>query len=284
MTRKEIIKCVFGIAALVILCFGFLIYSILPELSDFRNSIYGLIINIVIIGSIILYVTISKDVNLPLIGKITAWIYGFLYIVFSIIDLGRIEAIFFFIYSIGNVIVDIYVYKKTNISYRSIWCFGALAYLSTVIPVLRVEYINGEMPLTFLIPTIIGTGIAFVPCLIYGFASYNKNKDKEKLISIPLLGLLGGFALTWMTISSMNVYLDRSNPTFEEYVIIDKDVRSGARQITTYELEVKNGDVVFKIGVTEEAYYDCEINDKIILSIYSGAFNEPYYIHEDNRE
>ena len=82
-----------------------------------------IVINIVIIGSIILYVTISKDVNLPLIGKITAWIYGFLYIVFSIIDLGRIEAIFFFIYSIGNVIVDIYVYKKTNISYRSIWCF-----------------------------------------------------------------------------------------------------------------------------------------------------------------
>ena len=30
----------------------------------------------------------------------------------------------------------------------------------------------------------------------------------------------------------MNVYLDRSKPTYEEYVIIDKDIRTGARQIT----------------------------------------------------
>ena len=56
--------------------------------------------------------------------------------------------------------------------------------------------------------------------------------------------------------------------------------RAGSRQITTYELEVKKDDTTFTIGVPETTYYNYEINDTITLSIYTGAFNEPYYIHE----
>ena len=76
--------------------------------------------------------------------------------------------------------------------------------------------------------------------------------------------------------------LQKLKPTYEEFVIIDKNIRTGARQITTYELEVQKGEVIFHIGVSEEAYYDYEINDAVTLSIYSGAFNEPYYVHENN--
>ena len=78
----------------------------------------------------------------------------------------------------------------------------------------------------------------------------------------------------------MNVCLDTSKPAYEEFVIIDKNVRTGARQITTYEIEVQKGDTIFTIGISEDAYYDYEISDTITLSIYSGAFNEPYCIHE----
>ena len=80
----------------------------------------------------------------------------------------------------------------------------------------------------------------------------------------------------------MNVYLDTSEPIHEEYIIIDKDVRTGARQITTYELEVQKDDITFTIAVSEVVYYDYEINDMIVLSRYSGAFNEPYIIHDSN--
>ena len=118
-----------------------------------------------------------------------------------------------------------------------------------------------------------------MPCLIYGLVQYTLNKDLEKLICIPLLGIFGGFALTWLTISSMNVYLDTSTPTYVEFVIIDKDIDTGARQITTYEFEVKNEDTEFTIGVSEKTYYEYEINDIITLSIYKGAFNEAYYMH-----
>lgn len=283
MTKKEKIQLAIKIALIVILVFGLLFYSLLPELSGFRNSIYGFIIQNLTFVGLITYLSLSKKINIPIIGKITIWIFVLIYVLFGIIDIGRIEALFFFVYSIFNVLVSIYIYKKTGTGYKSVWGFGAFAYLTTVIFCLRVEYINGEMNPTFLYTSIIFTAIIFVPCLIYGLTMFTVNRDYEKLICIPLLGLLGGFALTWLTISSMNVYLDTSEPTYEEYIIIDKDVRTGARQITTYELEVQKDDITFTIAVSEIVYYDYEINDLIELSIYSGAFNEPYIIHDNNK-
>ena len=81
----------------------------------------------------------------------------------------------------------------------------------------------------------------------------------------------------------MNVYLDTSTPTYEEYVIVDKDIKAGSRQVTTYEFDVKKDGTTFTIGVSETAYYSHEVNDTIKLSIYNGAFNEPYYIHEESK-
>jgi hypothetical protein len=109
-------------------------------------------------------------------------------------------------------------------------------------------------------------------------------REWVNVIGVPLAALLVSFVVVWMTVSSMNVYLDTSYPTYEEYVIIDKDIRAGSRQATTYELEVKKDNTTFMIGVSEKTYYDYEINDIIQLSIYSGAFNEPYYIHESNSD
>ena len=45
----------------------------------------------------------------------------------------------------------------------------------------------------------------------------------------------------------------------------------------------KKDDITFTIGVSETAYYSHEVNDTIKLSIYHGAFNEPYYMHEENK-
>lgn len=284
MSKKDILKYALLILSIIVLSIGLLVYTLLPELSDFRNSIYGHLVYVFTMTSVILYLTLSKRIGMPLIGKITVWIYLFLYALFSIIDLGKIEALFFFIYSIYNIISTICIYKNTGKEYKSIWLFGAFSYLTTIIFVLRVEYINGEFNLTFLIPAIIVAAVAFVPTLIYWLVRHTIHKNLENLICIPLLVLFGGFGLTWLTLGSMNVYLDMSEPTYEEYVIVDKDVRTGARQLTTYEFKVENGEKSFTIGVSEEVYYDFEINDSIILSIYKGAFNEPYYIHDKLKE
>ncbi len=282
MTKKGVVKNAITILLLVIVGVGLLVYSGLPELSGFRNSIYGLIVDFLILTGIILYLTLSHKISMPLLGKITVWGYGLLFILLSIFDFGRIETLFLLIYAIINVCVAIHLYQKKGIAYQSIWLFGVFSYLTTIIFVLRVEYLHGEFNLTFLLSAIIVAVVIFIPCLIYGLRNFKLYRDWEKLIGVPLLGLLGGFLLTWLTVASMNVYLDTSVPTYEEYTIIDKDIRSGARQITTYEFEVEKNDIVFTIGVSETSYYSYEVNDTIRLSIYNGAFNEPYYIYENN--
>ena len=281
-TKKETAYFVINILIILIVGFGLFIYSILPELSDFRNSIYGAIVEFLILAGIILCVTLSRIIGMPLLGKITVWGYGLLFILLSILDFGRIEMLFFFIYAIINFCITIFIYLKYNVGYKSIWLFGAFSYFTTIVVVLRVKYLYGELNSTFLWSTIIISTIIFVPCLIYGIRYFRLYRDWDKLIGLPLVALLMGFVLTWLTVASMNVYLDTSAPTYEEYIIVDKDIRAGSRQVTTYELEVKKDDMVFTLGVSETAYYSYEVNDTIKLSIYNGAFNEPYYIHETN--
>ena len=279
MQKSDKIKTFILIILIIVFCIGSLIYTLHPELSYFRNSIYGTIIENIFIVGLLVYLSFSKRIDLPILGKITVLSFGILYILSIIIDLGKIEALFFFLYSVFNIGVSIYLYRKYEKEYKSIWIIGAFSYLMTAIFAMRVKYINGEFSPTFLIPAIVVGVLVFMPCLIYGLVQYTLNKDLEKVICIPLLGIFGGFALTWLTISSMNVYLDTSTPTYVEFVIIDKDIDTGARQITTYEFEVKNEDTEFTIGVSEKTYYEYEINDIITLSIYKGAFNEAYYIH-----
>lgn len=282
MTKKEIFKMIAIISAIVVICLGLTVYSLLPELSDFRNSIYGTMVVYFALTGIILYVTLSKRINMPILGRVTVWTYLGLHILLVVIDLGKIEALFLLLYAIFNIAVTIYIYRKTGKEYKSIWAFGTLSYLSSVVFAIRVQLINDDWWLTIVIPSIIVAVVVLIPCLIYGIKQFKLYRDWKKLISVPLLGVMVGFLITFLTISSMNVYLDTSNPAYEEFVIIDKNIRTGARQITTYELEVKKGETIFYIGVSEEEYYDYEITDAINLSRYSGAFNEPYYIYENN--
>ena len=281
-TKKDNIRLVINCLVILIIGFGSFIYSIHPDLTDFRNSIYGLIVNFLVLAGIILYVTLSRKISMPVLGKITVWVYGLLFLLSGIFDLGRIEMLFFFIYAIVNVCIAIYLHKKHGIAYKSVWLFGAFSYLSTAFIVLRVKYLHDEFTSHFRWVSIIVSIIVFIPCLIYVIRYYKRYGVWETHIVLPLSALLCSFVVVWLTVSSMNVYLDTSDPTYEEYIIVDKDIRAGSRQATTYELEVKKDDTTFTIGVSETAYYDYEINDTIQLSIYSGAFNEPYYIHENS--
>lgn len=277
--ENENIYHVINILIMIVVGFGTFCYSIDPALTDFRNSIYGLFVKFLVLAGIMLYVTLSREIGMPLIGKITVWVYGLLFLLLGIFDFGRIELLFFFIYTIVNVGVTIFLYKKYGIAYKSLCLFSVLSYFNSVFIVLQVEYLLDGFASPCLWITIILSIIIFIPCLIYGVKRFKEDKDWET-ITLPFCALLISFAFVWLTVASMNVYLDTSLPTYEEYIIVDKDINAGSRQVTNYKLEVKKGDTTFTIGVPETTYYRYEINDTIMLSLYEGAFNDPYYIHE----
>ena len=165
----------------------------------------------------------------------------------------------------------------------SVQIIGALSYLTTAAVALQAEYSNSViLSPTFLTVSLVGAALVFLLCLIYAIRDFRiyRKIDGEHHILIPLAGLLGGFLLTWLTVISMNVYLDRSAPVCHEFVIVDKSIQTGARQLTTYGLEVEGNGCTFKIAVLDEVYYSYEVNDPIVLSRYDGAFGEPYYIYD----
>ena len=106
MLKKDKVKLLILILSIILLNVSVLVYCLLPELSDFRNSIYGSLISFVVLEGLILIVTLSKKINMPLLGKITVWSFGLLYVLLMIIDLGKIEALFFLLYSIVNVCIS----------------------------------------------------------------------------------------------------------------------------------------------------------------------------------
>ena len=281
MKKRENLRLLLTLLAIVVVGFGLMVYALLPALSDFRNSIYGMIVIWVATAGIMLYLTLSKSINMPVLGKFTVWGYLVLQIALSFINWGKIEAVFFLLYSIINIAVTIYLYKTTGKAYRSIWVFGMLSYLTTATFAQRAHLIEDDSWMFSTIPSIIIGVIALAICLVYCIKKYKPVGDKEKLISIPIIGLIAGFLFSFLTISSMNVYLDTSIPTYEEFVIIDKDISTGAKRNTTYKLTLENENTTFTINVSEKAYYDYEIDDTITLSIYNGAFNEPYYIYDN---
>ena len=113
-TKNENIYFVINCLVILIVGFGTFIYSIHPDLTDFRNSIYGLLVNFLVLAGIILYVTLSRKISMPLLGKITVWVYGLLFLLPGIFDFGRIEMLFF-LSTPSLIFVSLYIYIKNMV-------------------------------------------------------------------------------------------------------------------------------------------------------------------------
>lgn len=72
-------------------------------------------IDFLILTGVILCLTLSRKISMPLLGKITVWGFDLLFLLSSILNLGRIEALFFLIYALINVGVAIYLYHDIKV-------------------------------------------------------------------------------------------------------------------------------------------------------------------------
>ena len=284
-SKYKLLFVILGIfAAMFILMF----YTHSPLLKDFRNSIYALFLEKGIIYAIIAYVCFRRDSRLPNICKAILFLFPTITLILSLLSLGRISYLIILIYGILCIGVYAYYKVKRKKDYSSLMYCGLLSYIQIVVPILSVEYIDSEFP--FWIPSLIICIIACIVCLFISFRKYNKDKLNPKirnksringeLISINILVLMMGFILPWMTISSLNVVLDNTEPKYEVFEVVDKDIRTGNRRITTYNLELEKGDIKINIAVSEVVYYEYEVGEKITVSIYNGAFNERYYTYD----
>lgn len=255
----------------------FIVLTILGRYIPFFAGIGGTIIMILIIWSLEFFSIFLNKNPTNIFGIITVIVFCLLVAVFSLLGIRRLTAIAFWIYSVIGAIVNAIVYFKKKEGSTVVVITLMFAFIISVLPVLNIKTINS---FPFWIPSLIVCLVLFIPVLLYSMITYDKKRNLEHLICIPLLALIGGFGITWMSLNTMNYCLDFSTPKEEVFVIVDKKVTSGARTITSYDVIVKNSNTSFRISIDEYSYRSFEIGDDIILSKYSGAFNEAYYIFE----
>ncbi|MGN0807586.1 MAG: hypothetical protein ACI4MN_03960 [Candidatus Coproplasma sp.] len=255
----------------------FITLTILSRFIPFFEGIGGTIIMILIICSLEFFSVFLNKNPINIFGIITIAVFCLLIAIFSLLSIRRVSPVVFWIYAFIGSLVNIFVYvKKKEWNIVVIITLG-FSYLITLLPVLNIKTIN---PFPFWIPSLIVCLVIFIPVLLYSIISYKKKKKLEHLICIPLIALFCGFFMTWSTLGTMNYCLDYSTPKQEAFIITDKKVISGARTITSYDVYVKNSNTSFSISIDETSYNNYEIGDEIVLSLYSGAFNEAYYIYE----
>ena len=197
---------------------------------------------------------------------------------------GRVAYVFLLVYAIANAIVALLIYKKTGKDFLSVYAFGILAFIEIVLLSSKTTSVNGSFNF-WQIPLAIAI-VATVISIIYCSKNISKlrAKGKGQAVGIVIVTLIVSFLIPWATIDSANIFLDSSEPSYIEVAVVDKDIDSGARRITDYEIIVNIDGKEKTVSVSKSNYYDIEKGDTVVLSIYDGAFGVSYYQYEKSAQ
>ncbi len=266
-------------AIFILIWLGLLFYLKSPKTLEFRNSIIGRLLLCSVITAICLVVAFLKSNEIPWLGKWVLIGYAFLYTLFTFVSLGRYTLLVFYIFGIISIIIAILLYFREHISFTSVIFVGCLSLLSAFMVVLDLKTVS---EFTFLLPTLIPTAVLTI-ISIFLTIKFSEKLSKQNRVFVPIATLFISFIGIWMSLNLFNFVFDNSLPSFETYEIIEKEINSGARSPTTYDLTVKNSEREFEISVSETSYYSLSVGDQIIITFYEGALNEAYYVYEPNK-
>ena len=133
------------------------------------------------------------------------------------------------------------------------------------------------------VPGVIGRTILAI-CTLFIFLKYFKNIDyflesRSELIMFCILFILLCLIISFVTITTINYAFDNV-PTPVSVQIVDKNIQSGARQMTSFYLKVEIDEKEREIEVPVDVYHSKEIGDYIEIKLYNGALGYSYFIFE----
>lgn len=148
---------------------------------------------------------------------------------------------------------------------------------------LSVEYVNNKIWALSLIPAAIIFVVAMVVAVLLVKNIWAQMySGKGALIGTTICAIIILFYLAYMysviAVSVVNYTFD-ANPTAIECVVLEKNVRSGARTVTEFEVKITIDSKEKWINVPVTDYYSITEGDTIIIEYYKGALNLPYYMY-----
>lgn len=119
----------------------------------------------------------------------------------------------------------------------------------------------------------------FAGYLVFSGTLKLKDDRKSERIAFVFAGLLVGFFLVWPTILNLNYLLDQQIPEVYEMPVEEKDINTAGKN-TSYYLYVSFRGEQLKLDVSQSQYYHYEKGEVVPVTLYEGAFHDPFYIVE----
>lgn len=273
----------------ILFCIGFFGSSFFAY--DFFDSPIFDILSIVLIVSLLCVRSIQTFLRqTALYGKIFTLAYFNLFALtfavkpFVSARLWVILLFFSFIVAVILLIILAFKYIKAPNNYV-ITKFEPLIALLMLIGLLVVasmqSYIGAQ---GMWIPVVI-VGVILSLCAIIIFIKYFKNLDYFKINSGELIAAYAllvsfCFVFSFTAISTVNYAFDDS-ATELSVEVLDKNIQSGARTITSFYFKIQIDETITQLEVPVDVYHSTEVGDYIEIQLYSGALGYSYYVYEN---
>lgn len=249
-----------------------LLFLFQPSFKSTLDTIYGrAVFGLLILSLITIYMLFAKT-RIHIATKAYSVALGFINLIILLIDLGKIKFFFYFLASLVGLMILVVLFLKYSLieTEQIVISTIPLGYSTIAFRFITIDF------LTFTITAIIVGVVSFI--IIFVLIKTRKQKNTiYNLIITPLVLSLVIAAFTLFQAISMNYYLDRSDPVFETYTIINKENSSTGDSIE-YLFHIKNETNSFNLKVKGKDFKKFNSGDEIVVSRYNGAFNKPYYI------
>ena len=280
-------KIFYIIGILIIGCIGFFGSSFFAY--EFFDSLFFDILSAVLVALMLCVRSIQTFLRqTTLYGKIFTLVYFNLFaLVFAVLPFvsGRIWVILLSVSLIVALILLIilafkYVKAPTDYHITRYEPIIAILMLLALLVVLSMLSYTGAQRMW--IPVVIG-GVVLSAAALSVFIKYFKDfeyfkqRKSERIASYILLILLC-FGISYTGIATLNYAFDDSSTQLSVQVL-DKKVRAGARQLTSFYFKIEIEEKETQLDVPANVYYSTEVGDYIEIKLYDGALGYSYYIY-----
>ncbi len=273
----------YGLA--ILLLFGWMYLSMSPNLQYIRDTNWYDIGIFAIIFVGVAVTMFLKELHTSIPSKIVLGLI-FLYPFLRLLDLStRVFSLIIYFHGIVLILtvvgVELYKYNnhKKNMPFEKYpLIVGLLQFIIACSIIMDVDYIDKAGD-PWLVILIISAGLMIIS--IFVVIRYKDDiRDRQNLYCIPLLVLMGGFCFGYLSYLFFNYSFDTSVPIEYSAEIIEMDIDTGGRSMTTYDLTIIIEGEEYQISTSQSRYYQLNVGDEIIVNRYQGAFNYEYMIYE----
>ena len=266
---------------LIAASFLFMFVELRPELQPLRDSlVYDLAFRLVISGTI-LYFTFwgKKKPSWPAMIALVAAAW----MPWQKLLLPSSKLMVAYVTLLGFSGVAILVYEQIRFKKHTepllyVTAFIILLSISFVQEYTFVENPNGFRYWQLSLISALLCGAAAFWLVFRGILVLKDNRLSER-IAFGFCGLMVGFFLMYPLPQNLNYILDTSDPVCYQMPVVDKDISTGGKS-TTYYLRMEFKGQEISMTVSQSDYYRYALGDFVPVTLYQGAFDDPYYIME----